>query len=207
MSPMNSNSQTGSRGRRLLALALTIVGLLPLAGCVQSVYPFYEDSDVVFDGSLAGTWVGEGALKPCLLNITADPDRQGSHYDLEFSKVPGGCPDLDSGRAKLSGRGQVLQVGQQRFFDVWDGDYYLHNILKIKNDSQTLSLVPIDPDLLGDLIERKAVKLEGRIEGHSTWPDGVLLTSPSKDLRSFLSDRADDKELFSEKDALRFHRQ
>jgi hypothetical protein len=192
---------------KLTVLMITLAALSSLNGCaVQSVYPWYEDEDVVFDGHLAGTWVGEEELKPCLLDITADSTRQVRHYNIEFSKVPGGCPDLNSDCVRLSGGAQVLQLGHQRFFDIWDDEYGLHNLLKIQTDSMTLSLVPMDPDLMGDLIRRKAVKLQGRVQGHTMWPDDVLLTSSSQDLRKFLRDHADDKNLFSEQDALKFHR-
>lgn len=170
----------------------------------QSVFPWYGDEDVVFDGNLAGTWIGEGALKSCLLNITADPTRQVRHYNVEFSNLPGGCPDFDSGT--LSAGGQMLQLGQQRFFDFWDDRCDLHTILKLNADSQTLSLVPIDPELLADLIRNKVVKLQGRIEGHTTLPADVLLISSSLELRRFLRGHANDKKLFPEEDAWKFHR-
>ena len=186
-----------------------VVSLPLLAGCVQSVYPFYEDSDLVFDGSLAGTWVGEGELKPCLLTITADRSRQVRQYNLELLRVPGGCPDLNSDWSKPGGGGQLLQLGQQRFLDVWDDMCGLHTLLKVRANSHTLSLVPIDSDLLADFIRNKTVNLQGRIEGGSAawgYPDDVLLTSATEDLRKFLRAHADDKNLFRETDALQFVR-
>jgi hypothetical protein len=83
-------------------------------------------------------------------------------------------------------------------------------VLKINTESNTLSLVPIDPDLLADSIPNKTISLQGRIEGGSEafgFSDDVLLTSSSRDLRDFLGAHADDKDLFSDKDALQFHRQ
>jgi hypothetical protein len=190
---------------RLIVFTIALAALFGLTGClVQSVYPWYGDEDVVFDGNLAGAWIGEGPMKGCLLNITADPTRRVRHYNIEVSKVPGGCQDLNSESAKLSGGGQMVQSGQQRFFDVWDDRCDLHTLLKINTDSQTLSLVPMDPDSMANLIRQKVIN--GRIEGHTMWPDDVLLTSSSSDLRQFLRRHADDKELFSEEDTMKFHR-
>ena len=198
--------KTNSQRRRVLALGAAILGLFLMTGCVQSVFPFYQDSDVVFDGNLAGKWVGEEELKPCLLNITGDSSREVRHYNFEFSKVQGGCPDWNGDRQKLTGGGQLLQLGSQRFVDVWDDDYTLHSILKIKADAKTLALVPIDPDLVADMIDHKEAKLQGRVDAHAMWPSDIILTSPAQDLRNFLREHADDKGLFSEKDAFRFHR-
>jgi hypothetical protein len=171
---MNSSPKIATT---LRAIALTsIMMTLPLlTSCVRSVYPFYRNSDVVFDKDLAGSWAGEGELKGCLVNfvnIGADAtNNEVRHYDIEFSRAPGGgCSDvLSDGRTEISGGAQLLQVGQQRFLDVWDDGCGLHNILKINADSQTLSLMPVDPELLEDLIDNKTVNLQGRTEGGGRW--------------------------------------
>ena len=99
----------------------------------------------------------------------------------------------------------MLQVGQQRFLDVWDDGCGLHNILKINADSQTLSLMPVDPELLEDLIDNKTVNLQGRTEGGGRWfLTEILLTSSTEDLHKFLAEHAGDKGLF--KDAAHFRR-
>ncbi len=101
----------------------------------------------------------------------------------------------------------MVHSGRQRFLDVWDDRCDLHTLMKINADSQTISFLPMDPDLMADLIRKNAVKLRGRIQGHTTWPDDVLLTSSSSDLRRFLRRHANDKELFSEEETMKFHRQ
>jgi hypothetical protein len=188
---------------KVAAGTMTLAALLGFTGCVQSVYPWYEERDVVFEGDLGGTWVGEGDVDSCVLRITADPARESRHYDLEASKVEGGCPDIENG-VNLGGGGQLVRIGRQRFLDVWDDNYHLHTILKINIDPKALSLVAIDSDALGSLIKRKGVKLRGRVEGHLRDPDDVLLTSSTLDLRRFLIAHAGDPKLFGPE--LRFHR-
>ena len=202
----DNNSHTGSRSHRLFALAFTIVGLLPFAGCVQSVYPWYQDADVVFDGNLAGTWVGVGdEVKGCSVSVNADATCQVRHYDLELLGKT--CANLSLDSDKLTAGGQLLQQGQQRFLDFWDDRCDLHTLVKINVDRQTLSLIPMTPEPTEDLIGQKPAKLQGRVEGHTMWPDDVLLTSSSQNLRKFLRAYANDKDLFSKEDALTFHRQ
>jgi hypothetical protein len=81
-----STSVSNAYGRlRLLALTITIMSLPLTTGCwVQSVYPFYEESDVVADDSLVGTWAGQGEVQPSLLNIAFDPGEK--VYNFATSK-------------------------------------------------------------------------------------------------------------------------
>lgn len=182
-----------------------MVVLLGFTGCVQSVYPWYEQRDVVFDADLAGKWVGEGDVHSCVLRITADPAREVRHYNLEVSKVEGSCPDIEHVVVNLSGGGQLVRIGGQVFLDVWGDDYGLHSLLKINLSPKTLSFVAIDSDDMGSLIRHKEVKLSGRVDGHTTEPDDVLLTSSTRDLRRFLITHASDPKLF--RPELRFHRE
>jgi hypothetical protein len=196
----------------LHAIALTsIMVTLPLlTSCVQSVYPFYRDSDVIFDQDLAGSWVGVGEVvgdKGCLVDIVADAIREVRHYNVELARAPGGgCSDVPSDLTPISGGAQLLKVGQQRFLDVWDDDYGLHNIFKINADSQTLSLIPVEPDPLEHRMNNKTVNLKGRIEGHTMWPTDILLTSSTEDLHKFIVKHAGDKDLFGAQDAVRLRR-
>src|ERR1700694_5436410 len=58
---------------RLSVLVAALLSLSGTTGCwVQSVYPFYDDSDVSVDLGLVGSWVGQEELKSCLLNIKLD---------------------------------------------------------------------------------------------------------------------------------------
>src|SRR5437588_12096131 len=81
--------------RMLLQLALLVLNLPLLTGCwVQSVYPFYRDSDVIVDPTLTGTWAGDEEVKSCLLKIGWDSDSQS--YKLELSSSQAGITKQDS---------------------------------------------------------------------------------------------------------------
>jgi hypothetical protein len=172
------------------------------------VYPWYEDTDVAFDPNLAGTWVGNGDdEKECVITVTADPKRQVRHYNVELSSPT--CADLKPELAQLSGGAQLLQVGGQRFIDIWDDDFDgLHTLGKIELNGQTLSVVLMTPDSIEDLMRHE--KLQARVEsGHDSIgiPDDVLITTPTSALRKLLRKHAEDKRLFLPEEALQFHRQ
>src|SRR5438309_4558830 len=111
-----STSVSNAFGRlRLLALTIIVMSLPLTTGCwVQSVYPFYEESDVVADNSLVGTWAGEGELQPCLLNIAFDPGEK--VYNIAMSKSAEAKAEMKC--VEMTAKGHVVQLGPQRFIDV-----------------------------------------------------------------------------------------
>jgi hypothetical protein len=211
MAQFASTSVSNGSGRlRLLALTMTIMSLPLTTGCwVQSVYPFYEESDVVADNTLVGTWAGEGELQPCLLNITFDPEEKA--YSIATSK---------SGEAKagmkceeMSAKGHLVQLGSERFLDILPTDdkspAELHSLVKIRPDRQNLVLVPIDANWLANAIRDKTLDLTARIDenGPAVIPSvDLILTSPTRDLRKVLRESGDARVAFSDEDQMRFHK-
>jgi hypothetical protein len=206
----NSSVSNACARLRLVALTITIMSLPLTTGCwVQSVYPFFEESDVVADNSLVGTWAGEGELQPCLLNIAFDPGEK--VYNIAMSK---------SGEAKeemkcpeMKAKGHLLQLGSQRFLDVVPTDEKslaeLHSLVKVKPDRQNLVLVPMDADWLANAIRDKTLDLPARIDekGSAVVPSvDVILTSPTRDLRNLLRESGDARGAFSDEDQMRFHK-
>jgi hypothetical protein len=195
---------------RLVALTITIMSLPLTTGCwVQSVYPFYEQSDVVADNSLVGTWAGEGEVQPCLLNIAFDPGE--NVYNLATSKSSEAkegmkCPEMKA-------KGHLVQLGSQRFLDVVLTDEKsraeLHSLVKVKLDGQNLVLVPMDAGWLANAIRDKTLDLSARIDekGPAVVPSvDVILTSATPDLRNLLRESGDAKGAFSDEDQMRFHK-
>lgn len=204
------NSQRISLSRsRCGALALIVLLLPFLTGCwVQSVYPFYEDSDVVSDSGFVGSWVGEGELNTCLLNITLNISTR--TYTLAVSRSS--SANADAQCEAVTFEGKLVQLGQQRYLDVvsdpekfWPAT--LDTLLKVDADRQKLAFTPLDPDWIAGAMSDKTVKLQGRIQEFGLLPPFVAVTliSPTGDLRGFLR-QADAKAAFSESGKMRFVR-
>ena len=203
----NASVSNASGRLRLLALTITIISLPLTAGCwVQSVYPFYEESDVVADDSLAGTWVGEAELQPCLLNIAFDPGEK--IYNIAMSKSAEATEEMKC--VEMTAKGHLVQLGSQRFVDVVPTDEkslaQLHSLMKVKLDWQNLVLVPLDADWLADAIRDKTFDLTARIDEKVVPPVDVILTSPTRDLRNLLRKSGDAEGAFSDKDQMRFRK-
>ena len=206
-----STSVSNASGRlRLLTLTMIIMSLPLTTGCwVQSVYPFYEESDVVADNSLVGTWAGEGELQPCLLNIAFDPEENA--YNIATSKSGEAKEGMKC--AEMSAKGHLVQLGSERFLDILPTDdkspAQLHSLVKIKTDRQDLVLVPMDADWLADAIRDKTLDLTARIDqnGPAVVPSvDLILTSPTRDLRKLLRESGDARGAFSDADQMRFHK-
>jgi hypothetical protein len=188
---------------------VVLVSLLALSGCwVQSVYPFYEDSDVIVDSNLTGTWAGDGELKGCSLGISLDATVQA--YTLAVSKSADADPNLECD--SMTSQGKLVQMGAQRFLDIAPDQERrlpaaLDTLLKVDADKQKLSLTPLDPDWIENAMNEKAIKLQGRVQEFGVLPRfvAVTLVSPTSDLRDFLR-QADTKAAFSDSGRMSFSR-
>src|ERR1700719_1075517 len=190
------------RRLRLVALTATVMSLPLTTGCwVQSVYPFYEESDVVTDNGLAGTWAGEGELQACLLNIAFDPGEK--VFNIAMSNSGEAKEEMTGPEVKA--KGHLVQLGSQRFLDVVPTDEKfpteLHSLVKVKPDMQNLVLVKMDAECLANAIRDKTLDLPARID--EKWSGvvpsvDVILTSPTRDLRNLLRESGDAKGAFSD---------
>ncbi len=156
MSHLADNSRGNApRNLRLLALTIAIMSLPLTTGCwVQSVYPFYEESDVVVDPGLVGNWEGDSDLKSCLLKIGLDPATR--TYTIEVAN----SGDIKTGAPCQAAtfEGKLVQIGVQRFLDVapdqekcWAAP--LDSLMKVETDKQKLVLTPLDPDWMASAMD------------------------------------------------------
>jgi len=193
-----------------LALAIAIICLTLLTGCwVQSVYPFYEESDVVVEPGLVGNWEGDSELESCLLKIGLDPTSR--TYTIETAKL--GDIKTEAQCQAITFEGKLVQIGSQRFLDVvpdqekcWAAP--LDSLLKVETDKQKLVLTPLDPDWMANAMDDKSVKLDGRTQEFGGFPRFVAITLVSRtgDLRDFLRQHGNDKGAFSETARMTFQR-
>ena len=198
-------------------LSTVLLATVPfLTGCwVESQHPFYEAADVITDSMLAGKWVGDGELKNCLLAISLTA---GDKYVFELTeKLPpgeweGGGP-CDYGSPL---EGKVFHLAGQEFLDVLSSPAdanspALETVLKMEATREKLTLTPLDPEWIADAIRQKRVDLDARIHDNGdgsipVQPVFVTLTSPTTDLRDFLSQYANDERAFSRSNEMHFHR-
>ena len=211
MSQLADNSRGNApRNLRLLALTIAIMSLPLTTGCwVQSVYPFYEESDVVVDPGLVGNWEGDSELKSCLLKIGLDPAAR--TYIIEVAKL--GDIKTAAQCQAATFEGKLVQIGAQKFLDVvpdqekcWAAP--LDSLMKVETDKQKLVLTPLDPEWMANAIDAKSLRLLGRTQEFGVLPRfvAVTLVSSTSDLRDFLRAHGSEKSVFSETGRMAFQR-
>lgn len=183
-------------------LAILILGsLLGLTGCwIYSVQPLYEenaahpDPDLTFDRNLVGSW---GQINTeCSWTLTVSGDRQ----SYELNMTPGAdCKGEDKpthyeGHLLKLGSSEVIDVTPQSA-DVCDLCLPLHSFLLVMLQNDSLTFVPMDHDWLVQQTKDGKVNLPELARHGSS--DAVVLTSPSKQLKEFVSKYVSDKSAFN----------
>lgn len=186
-------------------LPLLFAGLL-LTGCpVQSLHPIFDKQApaLSLDQSLLGTWqTGKGANdKPATLVIADD---HSSSYLLKYTE--------EDKTTEL--RGALVQVGKQRFLDVWlesldqfnvplAGAVHLlpaHSVWRVSLQGDALSCSYLSSEEL-----EKRWKAHKAALAHTEVENDQVVTASPAQWRAFLPVYTADPAVFS--DALVFHRQ
>ena len=174
---------------------------------MSSINPLYDegtlnhphnDSDVVLDQSLIGSWTATSGKCTTLLAIA--PKDQG--YDLQSMEQGEGCSDEKTHR-----QARLVKLDSYYFLDVSPMDVDVcdmclakHSVLLAKFDKTTLSLTPIDSDWLKRSLSAKTVPLATVVGDTDT------ITASSKDLKSFFRKFAENKEAFKPESVAMFKR-
>ena len=170
---------------RPTTLLLFLAASLLAAGCLQSVHPLYDQSQVAIDPDLLGIWVDSGG--DGTLEIRSAQDRM-------FGKVRNAyafsCTDAGGDETEFTAL--VGQTGDYRFLDTTPASGYpedslahyylpLHQISRIWVDGDTLRIAPLD-----EVWFRRVVS-EGRGSVDCEDADGrLVVTASSEELQAFL---------------------
>lgn len=187
-----------SGARRWAGLAVSLLGLLWLSGCwIPSVNPLYEDSDLVSDQGLVGTWQAEDSKTA----MTFTRDAGGKCYDIVYEE--------NDGKSNFSGC--VAQLGKARYLDIKPAAAKqpdalsahllpLHSFWKMELQSDRLILQALNAEWFKEMDTKKRLQLE-----HFESEEDIVLTASTASLRSFFLRNGGLEGVFGEK--TEFHRQ
>jgi hypothetical protein len=181
-------------------LLASLAALALLVGCIPSVYPLFNDKDVISDPSIVGTWAKED--KETWV-FSEDPDAKDKSYKLEI-KEDGKTGQFRARLGKLDGKLYLDLVLDE-----------LENKDKF-NGWETASLIPghlilrvwqVKPELTLSMPKFKDVLKEHPNElDHYSHDDGLVLTAKTSDLQAFMIKHANDPDLYSDNDKFEMHR-
>ena len=189
--------------RRCLTLGpLAIVALaLSLSGCVPSVFPLYTDKDVRLDPALVGEWVDKGS----------------SDESWTFAKSGANAYDLVVREKKQTAPFDVhlLRLGARQFIDMTPDpnglknseilDIYKaalipgHMFAKVSQIAPTLKMSFLDPKWIKNYLHDHSVEITHFLDANGD----VILTAPTRDLQTFITKHADDKDAFGDESELK----
>lgn len=177
-------------------LAVILGGCLPVA----SLYPLYEDDDILFEEKLLGTWVDDS-------NATwqfARQEDEPNSYRLIL------CDDEEK---KGLFKTNLVRVSNKLFLDV----HPLEFPCNIEDTNSTMwyynafFMVPMHAFLVVDSIEpelkmrllyqdkvEKLLQRDPRAVSYVSVDDRIVLNAPPKELQAFLLKHVDDEEFFGE---------
>jgi hypothetical protein len=187
----------------MVVLALTIGAL----SCVWSLQPFFEDSDLVFEPWLVGTWAGPDGKD----TWTFEKAQNGDEYVLVYHQAEYEPDGAFSGKKTVPGDTVRFQVRLGRlgghifldFFPEQKGNPWTHNdlfnwhlirahtICRVWMQKDDLRLDWLDEDWLIKAVESGKVTI-----AHAQAEDGLVITAPTKELRQTVLKYAEDNEAF-----------
>jgi hypothetical protein len=179
-----------------------------LAGCepVQSLNAFYEDKDVIFDSSLAGTWKvkGDGESEQMELSF-AQSVRDADAYDVALS-IHSDKPGEDKPQeGSVTFSGHLFQAGDSKYLDLYPVKYTAkwgsrtisfdakdnlfgapaHTVYLVRQEGNELRLAFLDDDYVKAFVEKNDLPLTVRDSKN------FVLSGKSEDLKAGLLMRAE----------------
>jgi hypothetical protein len=192
-------------------LALAIAFALALSGCapVQSLYPFCDPKDAIFDAGMVGAWAikeDDGLTMRILFEKDShNPNNYKADVLFRADKPEEGKPD----EGTISFRVQLFQVGQSRFADFYPLNYSAksgpwslaldsrdnmfgiptHTVYKVKMEKDHLVLAYLDDDFV------KRFEAKSRLSLSAPDLEHYLLTAGTESLKKNLLMNTDKEDL------------
>jgi hypothetical protein len=207
--------------KRIAPRILAALGLaMALAGCepVQSLCPFFDPKDVVYDSELLGMWVSKTEdgfyMKLCFQKA----QEEANAYKVDFI-VYNDKPEEDKPKeGTITFSVHLFQAGDSRFADFyplkylakWDSrtvefeatDNFFgvptHTVYQVKMDKNHLQLAWLDDNYVKKFLTENGLSLAADDADH------FVLTGKTDDLKANLLVRAEKEDLLSHDDGFEF---
>ncbi len=216
------NVQLMSGWKRIVPQILAGLGMaMALAGCepVQSVYPFFDSKEVIFEPRLVGEWKSlDGGTTFNLRFVRAAEDS--NDYAVTYSIRDDSSKDGEPGEAEFSLEGRLFKISDVPYLDLvsrsitfkptgdtlnWEVHSGLftaptHTVYRVWLEADQLKLAYLDDDRVKRFVGEKDLKVATDSPGY------FLLTGTTRELQSQILANAEDEELL-DSDSMEFARQ
>ena len=198
-----------------LAVVMALVGCEP----VQSVYPFYDNKEVIFEPRLSGQWKlvdGNTTLKLSFARAAENSN----DYAVKYSLRDDSSNQDEAREAEFSLEGHLFKISAVAYLDLfsrsitikpngdtlnWKVDTGLftgptHTVYRVWLDADQLRLAHLDDGQVRWFVREKDLKVAAESA------DFFLLTAPTRELQSQILANAEEDGLL-DSDGLEFTRQ
>jgi hypothetical protein len=178
----------------LLAAAGTLAALF--TGClVVSVYPYYNEKDLVFETGLVGSWVKTDGQSERWKFEKQDTNT----YQLTVTNSSG-TNVMQAHLFKLRGQLFIDLYAPDASTDVQPPPIPSHLLLRVQSLSPSLKLTVLDFAWLRDLLLKNPKALRHEIIKTNDKPEDrpIALTADTAELQAFLAKHLDTKEAWSD---------
>jgi len=188
--------------QKILSLVATGMALAMVAGCISlSVYPFYNQKELIFDSGLAGDW--SKATRTNELWQFADVD--GKYYRLVTVN------DQETNILDA----HLFQLQRYKFLDLLTTNrdmlqLPLHLVSKVTRNDDAVTLQFLDYGWLSSLLETNPAAIRHLVvsedSGNGSDDKMVYLTADTQELQKFIIEHADDTNAFGSSSAVELKR-
>jgi hypothetical protein len=180
-----------------------VVGVsLVLAGCVvPSVYPFYTDSQVVFDGTLVGAWVKIGGNGTNAWTFEKSGDKE---YKLVISDEKGPY-EYSTHLFKFDSQTFMDCVPAQKVSGDLPG-IPSHYLLKVEQIQPVLKWSTLNYKWVSEFLEKNPGAVPHTVayaNPDDTNSEYVILTAETKELQKFVHKHLDNTNMFTDLDDMK----
>jgi len=173
----------------LKCMCIAAIALLALGCPARSIFPLFNEKDLVFNKDLVGTWVGKDILK-----IEQSGEKS---YKAVFLETP----EPGKGDASAPYTLQLGKVGKYWFLDSTPTEdskvdpHFIkgHMITKLRLEGDALYISTLEGDRLKELIDAGTLKVSHVMRGNE-----ILLTASPEELQKLVLRLAEDEKAFKE---------
>ncbi|MBN1972730.1 MAG: hypothetical protein JW787_03770 [Sedimentisphaerales bacterium] len=184
-------------------LFYVIAGIL--GGCipVMTLNPFYDDSNIVFEEKLLGSWVDDTNEPDTTWNFFRGEDDPNNSYKLILT---------DNEGKKGIFTAHLVKLDNKLFFDLYPSEMPTEDPNKVDWEYNGLFFLPVHTFIKIDNIDSQLIlrttlqsKMKELFEEHPNAieykeiEDRLIITSSTKELQAFVLKYLEDERLFSDK--------
>jgi len=197
--------------KRLYYISTSLLLIIILTGCLTTLFPIFNVSDVFFNSTLIGSWKCKEDNKERFIEFKKIPDDRKKELTEEINKIS------DKGYlvSRMDSTGSVLsqcfvflaRIGKNYYLDFYPAElpsqksvnsFYKDHFIKVHasyridfKDKDHFDMKRLDGDFLDKLISSNKINIR-----HEVVDGNIVITAPTDELQKFIIQYSDNPKAF-----------